>query len=289
MVDKVKVSKGTGWTFENQFLILKDWQEDLHTDHPIFMELALWVQVWNLPLDWCSTKVGSKVGSVFNQVKNVSIPQSGWLAGKCIRLLVTIDLDQPLLRCASLMLQNRKILVDFKYEKLVSLCFYCGFLCHQDRNCVVRSEDIKQGTVKEGLFGEWLRAQDYPHLHHSSSRNDNSESPKPSNSSPSKPSSPDKASSLIFESENPPFHSPPLPKSHIYPPVIPPSITEPSSSPNNLNSDHLMVVESLCSSDNSSPPIPPPSDFTPIPPTSDLISIPPLSPPPLPPSAKTRK
>ncbi|GER33343.1 reverse transcriptase [Striga asiatica] len=75
--------------------------------------------------------IGARIGSVFNKVKNVSIPHNGWLAG------------------------------------------------HLDRNCEVRSADIMNGKVKEGLFGEWLRAPDYPHLNPSSPHNVNSESPIP--------------------------------------------------------------------------------------------------------------
>ncbi|GER28808.1 hypothetical protein STAS_04629 [Striga asiatica] len=129
--------------------------------------------------------------------------------------------------CASLMLPNRKILVEFKYEKLVSLCFYCGYLGHQDRNCEIRSSDIINASIKEGLFGEWLRAQDYPHLHHNSTHTFNSGSPKPSTSSPYKPAPPEKASSLISESGQQPLHKPSSPQPNHSSPIIPSSPSNP--------------------------------------------------------------
>ncbi|GER42405.1 Orf120b protein, partial [Striga asiatica] len=232
-----------------------------------------------IAIDVSDTHISAEVckRSLFGKIhgqKKAQLPRlRRALAGKCIRLLVTIDLNQPLLRCASLMMQNRKILVEFKYEKLVSLCFYCGFLGHQDRNCDIRSADINNASVKEGLFGDWLRAQDYPHLHHNSSHTSNSESPKPSTGSPSKPSPSEKASSLISEPDHQPSHKPSSPQPNLSPPIIPSPPSVHSIPPINSQSDQLMVVDTLCPTAN-------PSHSTPL--SSDLIPKPP-------PSIKARK
>ncbi|GER53949.1 zinc knuckle (CCHC-type) family protein [Striga asiatica] len=66
------------------------------------------------------------------------------------------------MRCASIQLGNKKILVDFKYERLPSVCYYCGLIGHTDKACDQRTKDITSGVLSEGLFGDWLRAQDNP-------------------------------------------------------------------------------------------------------------------------------
>ncbi|CAA0843198.1 Unknown protein [Striga hermonthica] len=125
-LDKIKVLKGLNWTFENQILILKEWALDLSSNHPIFNDLEIWVQVWNLPLNWFSTDVGLKLGKIFKQVLDVNVPSRGLLAGKCIRLKVIMDAMQPLIRCANLQMGDKKILAQFIYERLTNFCFYCG-------------------------------------------------------------------------------------------------------------------------------------------------------------------
>ncbi|GER51160.1 aminotransferase [Striga asiatica] len=69
------------------FLILREWKEDINAEHPDFKELDIWVQAWNFPINWI-------------MFGNVSVPQAGNLAGKCLRLHVSVDLEQPLLRCS---------------------------------------------------------------------------------------------------------------------------------------------------------------------------------------------
>lgn len=47
---------------------------------------------------YLSKEVGFKVGSVFEQVKEVLIPQSGNREGRYLKTLVEVDLTQPLMR-----------------------------------------------------------------------------------------------------------------------------------------------------------------------------------------------
>ncbi|CAA0840467.1 Unknown protein, partial [Striga hermonthica] len=149
------------WVFENQYLVLREWQKDISENHGIFQELDIWVQAWNIPLHWFSMKVGRKVGGAFKHIKDVQIPHGGPLSGKCLRLKVTLDLNSPIPRCTHLKQGDRKVLVAFKYEKLLSLCYYCGMLGHLDKNCDQRATDIRQGSMMEGQFGEWLKAQEF--------------------------------------------------------------------------------------------------------------------------------
>ncbi|CAA0824775.1 Unknown protein [Striga hermonthica] len=161
--DKIKVSKGLNWTFENQLLLLKEWSEGISADHPCFHEVEMWVQGWNIPIHWISYEVGLKLGSAFKKVLDVNVPQGGPLAGKCIRMLVIIDTNKPLLRCTNLQLEQKKIQVLFKYERLVNFCFYCGCLGHTDNNCDERSTDIAEGRILAGRYGNWLKATEISH------------------------------------------------------------------------------------------------------------------------------
>ncbi|CAA0840353.1 Unknown protein, partial [Striga hermonthica] len=182
--DKDKVARGTNWTYDNHYLILSEWKRGLTINHSTFKELNLWVQVFNIPLDWLSTEVGLKIGKVFKQVKNVVIVGAGSHGGRIMRLLVTVDFQEPLPRCAKLRLEDQTVSAGFKYEKLVNHCHYCGFIGHLDRNCSLRLKDIKSHSLHEGQYGAWMRATEYNRWagHHSTG----SQSP-PRNDSPTFP------------------------------------------------------------------------------------------------------
>lgn len=43
--DKKKVAQGKAWTFEQQYLLLKDWKEGMNIQKESFAEVDLWVQI----------------------------------------------------------------------------------------------------------------------------------------------------------------------------------------------------------------------------------------------------
>ncbi|GER31074.1 RNA-directed DNA polymerase-like protein [Striga asiatica] len=158
--DKKKVAAGHNWLYENQYIVLKEWFPGLNSKHKCFEEINIWVQVSNVPLNWMSIDVGLKIGQIFNAVKNVVICKAGGEVGSFIKLLVAMNLNEPIPRCTSVKLGDQKVLVAFRYERLANLCYYCGMIGHLDRGCEKKIKDIENRTVVEGQFGEWLKASE---------------------------------------------------------------------------------------------------------------------------------
>ncbi|CAA0815770.1 Unknown protein, partial [Striga hermonthica] len=158
--DLEKVVSGTNWIYDNQYLILREWEQGLNSLHKGFNELLLWAQVTNLPLDWLSAEVGLKIGKAFPDVKNVLVQNISPHGGKMLKLLVSINLGEPLPRCTNIRLGDQIATVGFQYERLVSLCYYCGVIGHLDKSCKKRLEDIKNQALKEGQYGDWLKTED---------------------------------------------------------------------------------------------------------------------------------
>lgn len=48
--------------------------------------------------------------------------------------------------------------MSFKYEQLPIFCFYYWKVGHGERSCGKNISDSKSSVIKEGQFGEWLRA-----------------------------------------------------------------------------------------------------------------------------------
>ena len=48
--------------------------------------------------------------------------------------------------------------MDFKYERLPNLCYWCGRLTHHDKDCPTRLKKRGADRDEEKQFGSWLRA-----------------------------------------------------------------------------------------------------------------------------------
>ncbi|KAK6145506.1 hypothetical protein DH2020_022326 [Rehmannia glutinosa] len=158
--DKCKVLKNRTWIFDNQFLILKEWVECNGQQELDFSLVDVWIQIWDLPHNWISTETGMRIGKMFHSMSDIYIPESGSIKGRHIKLLVAINLKKPLLRGASIKLGGVAKWVNFKYEKMVGFCFYCGFVGHLDRMCEKKMKDVKNNSFCDGQYGDWLRAAD---------------------------------------------------------------------------------------------------------------------------------
>ena len=79
-----------------------------------------------------------------------------------MRVRVTLDLNLPLCRGRVITLaEGGKSWVAFKYERLPNLCYWCGRLDHDDKNCELWIQS--KGTLKteNQQFGSYLRAAPY--------------------------------------------------------------------------------------------------------------------------------
>ncbi|CAA0823390.1 Unknown protein, partial [Striga hermonthica] len=159
-IERAKILEGRNWIFENQHLILKEWKEGISANHPCFDELTLWVQAYGIPINWICTDVGIKIDRVFNGIKNVNMAKAGGQGGRVMRMQVDIDIKEPLPRWTKIRLGSKLATIQFLYEKLVSLCYYCGRVGHSDKNYSQRQEDFRNNSVHEGQYGEWMKAVD---------------------------------------------------------------------------------------------------------------------------------
>lgn len=71
---------------------------------------------------------------------------------------LNIDLFKALPRETKLKDDDNYVWTSFRYEQLPTFCTYCGFLGHGDKACKQRQHDIRVNQVKDGQFGDWLRA-----------------------------------------------------------------------------------------------------------------------------------
>lgn len=55
--------------------------------------------------------------------------------GTFMRVRVSVDVSRPLCRGKKVSFYENEGWVSFQYERLPNLCFWCGLLSHDDKDC----------------------------------------------------------------------------------------------------------------------------------------------------------
>lgn len=154
--DLERVLKGCPYVMDNQLLNLKKWERGIDKDTKAFRKALLWVQIWKLPIHCITKEVGRKIREIFTTVQDVIVPSGGSKEGKHVKILVEVDITQPLLRGTTVRLNGARIWVDFRYERCPDFCYNCGIIGHGEKSC----GDKRMGKAeKNNQYGMWLKAQ----------------------------------------------------------------------------------------------------------------------------------
>jgi hypothetical protein len=125
-----------------------------------FSHSPFWVQVHDMPLLCMNKAVGLRIGESMGEVEDVDVlgDGSGW--GRCLRIRVRVNLQQPLERGWALQVAGKSNWVNFKYEKLPRMCFTYGRIMHGMRGCPVKGAQQRTADDSFKEWGVWLRAND---------------------------------------------------------------------------------------------------------------------------------
>ena len=103
-----------------------------------FDRVSFWIQVHDLPLGSLNMKTASHIVSLAGIVISGSGDAEEFEGGNYMQVRVSIDITKPLSRGKKVEFNNgEKSWVSFKYERLPNLCYWCGCLTHQDRDCLL--------------------------------------------------------------------------------------------------------------------------------------------------------
>jgi hypothetical protein len=158
--DKDRVLEGRPWSFDRQIIVLNDFVGSIPPSQMEFTHSPFWIQVHDMPLLCMNKIVGQKIGESMGVVEDVDITGDGSGWGRCLRIRVTVHLQEPLERGRALQLGGKSHWVNFKYEKLPRLCFNCGRIMHGTKGCPVKGAQRRAGDDSLKEWGVWLRADD---------------------------------------------------------------------------------------------------------------------------------
>jgi len=136
--DKNRILDGSPWyigrqSVGRQVVILQDFNYDISPTDVSFDELAIWVNILNLPLGLRDEKWGFELaGKIGKKVLKVDVDEQKRAVGKDLRARVIISLKEPLPRGVSVFSsrRQRKEWYDVVYERVPYFCFSCGIIGH---------------------------------------------------------------------------------------------------------------------------------------------------------------
>lgn len=72
-----------------------------------------------------------------------------------MKLLIEVDITQPLLRGVTTKFNGVSRWLQFRYEKCQNFCYNCCVIGHGDKSCYQRCKDRNKELGQQ--YGEWLR------------------------------------------------------------------------------------------------------------------------------------
>ncbi|KAF5471486.1 hypothetical protein F2P56_008274 [Juglans regia] len=135
VADKMRVWEGRPWLFDNQVLVMKEFEGYKPLHSVSFDSECFWIRIHNLPIS-CMTKVkGEQIGGTVGKVERVDVQEDGSGWGNFLRVQVLLDLTKPVARGRTLTVRGNRFWAPFSYEKLPKICFSCGCMVHGVNGC----------------------------------------------------------------------------------------------------------------------------------------------------------
>ena len=146
------------WSFDKHIMVVSRYDNTATVDGSNLTTVAFWAQIHDIPLWFRNRGVAKQIYEAIGTVIQTENPND-CDGGSFIRIRVAINISQPLCRGRLIMLDNDKVhWVSFKYECLPNVCYWCGCLTHQDKDCEKWIESEGSLSKEDQHFSPWLRA-----------------------------------------------------------------------------------------------------------------------------------
>ncbi|XP_065620823.1 uncharacterized protein LOC136063823 [Quercus suber] len=146
------------WSFDKHIMVLLRYNKDISVKESELTKVPFWVQVFDIPLRFRNKVIAEQICDPVGDILKHNETEE-WDGGSFIRVRALIDISHPLCRGRLITLEDGKDhWVSFKYERLPNLCYWCGCLTQNDKDCETWIESEGNLNSMNQQFGAWLRA-----------------------------------------------------------------------------------------------------------------------------------
>ncbi|KAM0862826.1 hypothetical protein ACQ4PT_045005 [Festuca glaucescens] len=148
--DKTRIAKGGPWTLGNKHaILLKDFDVNVRPEEVVFNELPVWDRIMRLGYELMNADRGTPLAALLGAVEQVEVDEDGRAWGSYLRVRVTIDPSEPIMRYVSVFSKKKNKTVEYEvmYEKLPIFCFSCGMIGHSCIVCPTPAERDEDGKL----------------------------------------------------------------------------------------------------------------------------------------------
>ena len=139
-------------------MVLQSYDKEVDLTEMEFKWVTFWVQVHDIPIRFRNRRVAERIYEAIGKV-NVRPDEIESKRDGFIRIRITIDVSKPLCHGRVISLDSGKELwVSFKYKRLPNICYWCGCLTHNDKDCEQWVESEGSFSTESQQFGSWIHA-----------------------------------------------------------------------------------------------------------------------------------
>lgn len=121
-------------TFNEWTLAVDRWYE--HPPDNYLQVIPMWVQIWNLPINYFTKQAITALGELIGQVTEVAFDPEKPQIQEFVRVKVIFDIARPLRRSKVISLPGGgTAVVRFQYERVQKRCYECQRLTHEKDFC----------------------------------------------------------------------------------------------------------------------------------------------------------
>lgn len=154
-------------TFDEWTVVVDRWYEVPPDNYLQFT--PMWIQIWNLPINYYTHKAITLLGDQIGQVKEVVFDKDKPQIEEFVRVKVLFDVSRPLRRSKVVNLpKGGTATVFFEYERVQKRCYECQRMTHEKDVCpflIKKRQEAASvrragGTVERVIKAPFLKESD---------------------------------------------------------------------------------------------------------------------------------
>ena len=160
-VDADKVLLGEPWSYDRHLVSVQRFDGSKAIKDIDFKLVSFWIQIHDIPYKYMTEETAMEIGDTIGPVIK-SCNDSEWKGGTFLWVRVRVDTSRPLCRGRRTTFEEGlERWVSFQYERLPNVCFWCGRLSHDDKECEIWLKSKGTLSVDQQQFGNWIRANPF--------------------------------------------------------------------------------------------------------------------------------